>query len=156
MRKSVTINILLLSALILILSSCAADSCYDQTESFLKASFFNRSKGKLIPPDSITIYGLNMDTSKIYNKALSIQPALIPLNASSDTSIFIFKINGITDTVEFRYVSYPHLISKECGFTFYHNLDTIQPVYTRHAIDSIIIRKRNITTINEENIRIFY
>jgi hypothetical protein len=156
MRKLIFGNILLISGLILILSSCTPDSCYDQTESFLKASFYSYTKRLPQPPDSITIYGLNRDTSKIYDKALKVQPAQIPLNASSDTSIFIIKINGITDTVEFRYISYPHLISKECGFTFYHNLDTIQPVFTKHTIDSIHLSKRNITTVNEENIRIFY
>jgi hypothetical protein len=156
MRKPVPAKLLLFSGLILILSSCAADSCYDQTESFLKAYFFSSSADKLLAPDSLTIYGMNMDTLKIYDKMTNVQPALMSLNASSDTSKYIVRINGITDTVEFRYISYPHLVSKECGFTFYHNLDTAPPFYTQHLIKKILIVKRNISTTNEENIRIFY
>jgi hypothetical protein len=30
------------------------------------------------------------------------------------------------------------------------------PIYTKHAIDSVSLRKNKITTVNEENIRIFY
>lgn len=157
MRKSITGNLIFVtSGLILFLLSCTADSCFEETESFLKASFYNDATGKPQAPDSLSIYGLNTETVTVYNKALKVQPALIPLNAATSGCVYIIKINGITDTIEFRYDSYPHLISKECGYTFYYNLDTVLPEFTKHNIDNIYIGKRNITTINEENIRIFY
>ena len=157
MRKHFPGNlIIILPGLILFLFSCTADSCFEQTESFLKASFYNNATGKLQAPDSLTIYGLNMDTIKLYNKAANVQPALMPLNSATDNCVYIISINGITDTLEFSYISYPHLLSKECGYTFYHTLDTGPPVYTKHAIYDIYVGKRNITTVNEENIRIFY
>jgi len=156
MRKFIPGNLtIILSGLILFLISCTPESCFEETESYLKASFYS---GDVIPklraPDSLTIYGLNMD-SVLYNKSRNVQPALIPLNASASSSIFIIIINGISDTLEFRYSSYPHLVSKECGYTYYHNLDTNR-IFTKHKIINIYYGKRNITTINEENIRIFY
>lgn len=156
MKKFIPRNlIIILSGLILFLLSCTPESCFEETESFLKASFYNTTTKKLQAPDSVTIYGLNMETNKLYNKIRNVQRALLPLNIATGNCVYIIKINGITDTVEFRYSSYPHLLSKECGYTFYHNLDTDR-VFTKHAIVNINFSKRNITTINEENIRISY
>jgi hypothetical protein len=156
MRKRIPLKLCIaLSSLILILHSCTTGSCYEETDSYVKASFYNFKTQKLQAPDSVTIYGLNMGNSKLYNKASGVQPALFPLNPETISSKFIIKINGKTDTIEFRYNSYPHLVSKECGYTYYHNLDTDR-IFTKHAIINIYIGNRNISTINEENIRIFY
>lgn len=156
MRKLIQRNLTItFSVLILILHSCATGSCYEETDALVKASFYNFKTQKLQAPDSVTIYGLNMENSKLYSKAKGVQPALFPLNPAKISSTFIVKINGKTDTVEFRYNSYPHLISKECGISYYHNLDTDR-IFTRHAIINIYIGNRNISTVNEENIRIFY
>ncbi|HEX7493243.1 MAG TPA: DUF6452 family protein, partial [Bacteroidales bacterium] len=126
-----------------------------ETESYLKASFYSGDETKILTaPDSLTIYGLS-DTNKVYNKATKIEHALLPLNASTPECIFIIKINGTTDTVKFTYSSYPHLLSKECGYTFYHQLDTVRN-FSKHIIKDIYSGNLTITTLNVENIRIFY
>lgn len=154
MRKFIPGSLLIiLPGIILFLLSCTAGSCFEETESYLKVSFYSNTNLKLLAPDSLTVYGLNND-SLIYNKKASVQPALIPLNASTDTCSFIIKINGVTDTIEFRYNSYAHLISKECGVTFYHHLDTA--LYTKHAIIVLTTPNKTITNLNVENIRIQY
>jgi len=147
--------VIILSAILLFLLSCTPGSCLEETESYLKASFYSNTTKKLVAPDSLTVYGLNMESNKLYNKALKVQPARFPLNASSSGCIYIIKINGVTDTIEFRYSSYPHLISKECGYTFYHYLDS-EPKPTNHSIIEIYTGNKTITTLNVENIRIFY
>lgn len=135
--------------------SCAPEACLDETEAFLKASFYISLTSKKESPDSLTLYGINHDSVKIYNKAQGVQPALFPLDNSADNSVFIIKINGTFDTIGFSYSNRPHFISKECGYAMFHNLaDT--PYYTRHAIRKIYVSGRNITNANEENIRIFY
>jgi hypothetical protein len=145
---------LLLLLLPVIAYSCTPLSCFEETEAFAKASFFNNTTSKLQAPDSLTIYGITMESVLLYNKSVKVQPALLPLNPSAESCSFIIKINGITDTVDIKYTSYPHLISKECGVSFYHNIDTI--IHTKNIIDFIYITRGNITTVNEENIRIFY
>ncbi|HOW09890.1 MAG TPA: DUF6452 family protein [Bacteroidales bacterium] len=142
------------SAMIVIISSCSPDACFEETNAYLKASFCLDLTKKIKAPDSLTLYGLNAGGSRIYDKAAKIQPALLPLNPSSDTSSFAIRINGVTDTIIFVYTTYPHLISKECGYTFFHYLDTI--LYSRNIIDYIYRSNNSITTKNEENIRIFY
>jgi hypothetical protein len=143
--------ILILPGFIFFLVSCSQGSCFEETESYLKASFY--VKKTRTAPDSLTLYGLNND-SIIYYKKTSVQPALIPLNASQERCVFVIIINGVTDTIEFRYSSYPHMISKECGYTFYHHLDSVIPKY--HAIKDIYYSNKTITNLNVENIRIYY
>ncbi len=140
--------------LILLFQACTPQSCFEETDAYVKASFFKDDTGLLTPPDSLTLYGIGMQSSRLYNKGSKIQPALFPLNAANGISIFIININGISDTLTFTYSSYPHLISKECGYAFYHKIDT--PVVTNNLIKSVTLMKSNITTINEENIRINY
>jgi hypothetical protein len=147
-------RLLIFSGFCLLLNSCLEVACIDETEAFVKAGFYSYSTKKQIIPDSLTLYGINMQAKKIYSKAKLTPPALIPLRDSTDNSTFIIKINGVTDTIEFLYWSYPHLVTKECGYSTYHTLDTVY--HTRHAIDSIAKINENITTLNAENISIYY
>jgi len=136
------------------LFSCTPQACQEETRSLVKATFYINGTDTIKAPDSLTVYGLGMDTSKIYDKSPGVTIANLPLNASADSCSYVIKINGITDTLTFNYTTYPHLISKECGFTFYHILESY--TVTGRAVDAILIRNKNITTVNEENIRIFY
>ena len=154
MRKRLIYHIFIFSGFFLYLNSCTPESCIEETNAYLKATFYSFDTRKIVPPDKLTIYGIGRDTSKIYDNDAKVQPAMIPLNPSSDTSTFIIEINSVSDTLKLIYTSFPHLISKECGYTFYHKLDTL--FTTNNAIDSIYTGKKDITTINEENIRIYY
>jgi hypothetical protein len=140
-------------ALIINAGSCVPQACLDVTDANAKASFYETGTGKQQTPSKITLYGLGNDTAMVYNEAASLKNIEIPLNAGSDSCTFIMKINGITDTVTFFYSSYPHLVTKECGYTYYHNLETIEN--TRPDV-SFIITYGKVTTANEENINIFY
>jgi predicted nucleic-acid-binding Zn-ribbon protein len=136
------------------LNSCTLKSCFEETESRVKAGFYSKETGKALAPDSLTLYGMNLDTNKIYDKILNPKTAEFPLYAP-DTSIkFIIRINGIDDTIDFRYNSYLHLISKECGYTYFYNLDTA--FHSVNIIDSLSIYKKTISTLSEENMRIYY
>jgi hypothetical protein len=160
MRKFIPGNLIfVITGLLLFILSCTPESCFEETEAYLKATLYlDLGPGKAVKlqaPDSITVYGLNMETNKLYSSAKNTKVIKLPLNASATTSVFIIRINGVSDTLEFRYDNYPHLVSKECGYTYYHNLDTDR-IYTRHKILGLHYYKRTITTLNEENIRIFY
>jgi hypothetical protein len=144
---------LLIAGFTALIISCAPEACFEETNSYLKASLYSDSTKGLLAPDSLTLFGLDQ-AIKIYDKAKSVQPALLPLNASAGSCTFIIRINGINDTIQFLYSSYPYLISKECGYTFMHTLDS--HTFTQNNIDTVLIINRNITTANEENIRIFY
>lgn len=154
MRSSKNIIPAIIGTCALMLSvACTPGSCLEETDASVKTFFYLESTGKLTAPDSLTLYGTGIDSIK-YKKALRIQPAIIPMNPSTDNCSFVIRINGVSDTISFFYSSYPHLISKECGYTYYHYLDSV--FTTRHIIDTIIIKLRSVTTLNEPNIFIYY
>lgn len=136
------------------LTSCTPGSCFEKTDSLLDASFYDNATNKAIAPDSLTVFGLGVDTNKIYSASKSIKKASLPLNSASGNSVFIMKINKLTDTISVFYSSYPHLISKECGYTYYHHIDSV--FHSRNIIVSIFINQRTVTNLDEENLRIYY
>jgi hypothetical protein len=146
--------ILIPVCLSLYLGSCTAGSCFDETEAKVKGTFYSTETGKPLVPDSVTLFGIGMDTLKLYDKTLNLKTAEFPLFADATDRKFVIRVNGINDTMEFRYSSYTYLLSKECGFTFYFNLDTV--IHTLNIIQSVSIEKNTITTFNEENMRIFF
>ncbi len=143
----------IITILILTLSQCAPLPCTLETDATLKASFFSTGTGTAVAADSVTLFGIGRDTSIIYNKAKSLRSISFPLNSGSDSCSFYIKLNTLTDTITFYYTNYTHLVSKECGYTFYHTLDSIKHTRTVHDYN---IMNRDITTINAENIRIFF
>jgi hypothetical protein len=136
------------------LTSCTPGSCFEKTDSLLDASFYDKTTNKAKAPDSLTVFGLGLDTNKIYSASKTINKASLPLSSASDNSVFVMKINSLTDTVSVFYSSYPHLVSKECGYTYYHHIDSL--FHSRNAIDSISINQRIVTNLDEENLRIYY
>jgi predicted nucleic-acid-binding Zn-ribbon protein len=143
----------ILSILILYMSACTPETCLDETESYLKVTFYNYSTRTISAPSTISVHGVGRD-SLLYNQATQVKSAKLPLNQMADTTAFVLTINSISDTLIIRHTSFPHLISRECGYTYYFNIEP--PVTTRHIIDSISAPNRTITTQNEENLRIFY
>lgn len=146
-----------LVALTAIINSCTPESCLeDDTQSYVNATFYiNDGTGLIKAPDTLTIYGVGRSNLLLYDKALNVSTVSLPLDASAESCDFIFIINGITDTVSFTYNSYPHFISKECGYTFFHNLTLAEPK-TTNSIDNIYIVDNNVLISKKENIRIFY
>jgi hypothetical protein len=155
MKRSLTgFIVITISGLSLILNSCLEEACIEETNAYVKAGLYSYSTKNPVVPDSLTLYGINMQTYKIYDKAKITPPLLIPLKDSADYSTLIIKINGVSDTLKFTYWSFPHLVTKECGYSMYHTVDTVY--HTSHTIDSISKIDENITTTNAENIRIYY
>ena len=147
-------NILFLSLLVIVaVFSCTNQPCYQDTFSSVKADFYLTGSGKTTTADSLTLYALGRDTNKLYSSARNAAIFSFPLDASADSCRFYIKINTIEDTITLYYTSYTHLISKECGYTFYHILT--KPIRHNKSTPDYLIINENITTVNEENIRIF-
>ncbi|HEX2921368.1 MAG TPA: DUF6452 family protein [Bacteroidales bacterium] len=136
---------------LLLLISCTPESCIEDTEAYLKATFY-KSKTK-VKPDSLSAYGFGM-INPIYSGIRQISVARLPLNNGATTSEFILKIDTGTDTLTVNYSNYVHLVSKECGYTYFHNIEGI--TFGTGLIDSVWVINPTTTNDNEENIRIFY
>lgn len=135
--------------------SCTPESCFEERVAKASVPFYLSSTQQKKAPDNLTIFGLNTGTDKIYTDSKTTLRAELPLNPLTDSCSFVLIINGVTDTIMVTYDSYPHLISVECGYTYYHTIDR-PPSYTKNIIDSIIVKNPFVTTGNEENFRILY
>lgn len=153
MNYKSAVYIISVAILVSVLASCTPGSCQEETISKVKAGFYETGTGKPLKADSVTLFGLGKESEKIYDRALNLQVIYFPLDASSTKSTLILRINGKNDTVTLEYTSYPHLVSKECGYSFFHVLDT---VYNMRSDLDFLKKSQNITTLYEENIRIFY
>lgn len=153
MLKLRTLYIAIIIAGIL-LPACTPEGCLEETESFLKAAFYSSATGTPVRPDSITVYGNGMESMKIYSGHRQISIARFPLNPSSGSSDFVLKINTGTDILSVTYSSYVHLISKECGYSFNHIIESIST--SNNLIDSVRVINPQITNENLENIRIYF
>ena len=121
----------------------------------MRVSFYDYEKETKVLPESVTLYGADNDVA-IYgdkNKEISL-PALFPLKNSDNETEFIITINGTTDTIRFVHSNSLHLISKECGYTMFHTIDTVY--FTTNEIDSISLINKDITLRKTENVAIFY
>jgi predicted nucleic-acid-binding Zn-ribbon protein len=134
--------------------SCTPGSCLEETIAKTKVPFYLSSTQKIKAPDSLTIYGINNKSNKLYSSSRSVTRADLPLNPSTESCGFVLRINGVSDTLLLTYDSYAHFISKECGYTYYYKIDSLS--FTKNIIDTIIIKNRFVTTVNEENFRILY
>jgi hypothetical protein len=155
MKRFIPGGLVLVIVIALTVFSCTEGSCLEETESYVKATFYLNDTKKALAPELLSLHGVGMDTVFLYNNSANVKVALIPLNSSAESSKFIITINNVPDTLEFRYSSYPHLISKECGYTFYHHLEE-EPICTHQGVDSIFVANKTITNLNVENIRIYF
>lgn len=137
------------------LLSCTPESCFEETRATVKVMFYDTA-GVARQADSITIRGIGADTTELYKKELKVRNVLLPLDATDGNSVFLVRINGISDTLSLDYTSFPHLISQECGYAFYHTLADSTPLFSTHIIRRVLVKNRNISTANEENIRIYF
>lgn len=153
MKRFKIILKVIFAAAFLMSVSCVPESCFDEMNALIKATLITSIDGKNVAPEGFTMYGLEMDDT-IYYKEKSIKMAEIPLNPSAENCSFLTGIDSGTDTVTFFYSTFTHLVSKECGYTFYHYIDSLW--FTKNPIDTVIILNRYITTSDATNIQFYY
>lgn len=146
-------RVLLILAAAFLPHGCTPESCYENIVSGIKGGFYQTGTGLKISPDSVSLFGPGIDSPPLYSKATGLKEVVFPLNPAEPACSYIFTINGIRDTVTFTYTSFPHLISRECGYSMFHTLNSC--ISTGNIIDTIIIINRTIAIPYEENIRIF-
>ena len=148
------IAFLFAAGFIILLTSCLDAECIQETKAYMKVSFYSYETKTAASPDNLTLYGTN-NVVKLYDNQEKITlPALIPLKDSGNESEFIIEINGTEDTIQFVHSSFFHFISKECGYSMWHTIDTVY--FTTNEIDSISLINKEISLKNAVNVAIYY
>lgn len=146
-------NLLLFLCLILGIFSCATEGCYEDTESDLVISLNESDDETQTTIDSISVYGLGMESDSLYKK-VSTETLFLPLDAGSDYSTFVVVNGLVKDTISINYMSKSNFISKGCGYNFLYTIESI--TFTKNKIDTILIINNNVSPDDEENLRTFF
>lgn len=155
---------MLIVVLILLMYSCLNEEvCEDVATVPVRIGFYQMEAEEEDPQvlaiDSLTVFGVGND-SIIYQNRFNVSRIELPLNSAIDSCAFVFVLPShepgllpAADTVWFHYRILPNLISMECGFVSFYELNTV--THTRYNIDSLSIETPSITNTQDEHIKIF-
>lgn len=148
------LHITVLALLTLLTQACSEQACYDDVDPLVNVILLESGTGAAKKSDSLKVTGLAFPSPVALVTETSVTKFSIPLNPAAETSVIVILLNGIADTATISYTTFIHLVSPECGYTFY---SVIQGLNTTHnIIDSLIIENKNITVDGERNMRLFY
>ncbi|WP_025006664.1 DUF6452 family protein [Marinilabilia salmonicolor] len=86
--------------------------------------------------ENVSLIGMDMDDSIYREQKLS--ELFMPLNFDNDTSVFVLGVSEtLKDTLSVVYSKELDFISRDCGYIFTFELDTI--LHSRSFIDSVSI-----------------
>ncbi len=109
--------------------------------------------------DSVTVSGINND-SLIYDNSLNVGRIEMPLDPARDSCGFVIVFPPVEnldlplrDTLWFFYERKPNLISTECGFVNFYEIEEV--AYTTHRIDTMEIENTSVTNGLDEHIKAF-
>ena len=83
----------------------------------------------------VTVIGLGQEDS-VYNNE-SVSELFLPLNFDTDTTVFVITVKTLKDTLRLVAQRELDFISRDCGYIFTFNLDTV--IHTKTFIDSVSI-----------------
>jgi len=149
-------DLLLVLTVFLMTTGCQyAPKCLEPYDVTLHARFVTlagtQEKDTLL--QNADIYGIGREDSLITAGKESFSKIDFPPDPNRNHCSFIFRYNGLYDTLVFSYLRSVRLLSYECGYIQeYRNLKV---EYTMHQIDSIAVVDTLISNKDDENIKIY-
>jgi hypothetical protein len=137
--------------------ACTKPPCEKSGSVQLNANFYrnanNTVKDTLV--DSVTlVLGVNLDTVVYEANTTKTQSLSFPLSMNSDTSrVVIVFDQQVSDTLTFVVKRDLTMVSHECGFVYYFNIDEVQT--TNNKIKSVWVSKELVEYGTKENIKIY-
>jgi hypothetical protein len=138
-----------------ILQSCEGE-CGQLPESLSRINFHSiiDSVDRPAPVDNLSVYGLGREDSLLYSLRNNIGFINLPLNGNAGESAFVLLFDNIADTLWIEYDVIPVFESPECGFML--NFEISDARHTFNMIDSVVILINQVTSFEDNNIRIYH
>ncbi len=164
LNSAPVLRLLLIVSLGFVSVSCLNEEvCEDVATVPVRIGFYRLSTatGKADPLtiSGFTAYGVGRD-SIIYNNQNRVGQFELPLNSTADSCAFVLKLSSsqfpgevYNDTIWLYYSIKPLLISLDCGFVTFYQLNKVR--YTQSLIDSVAIDNNQIINSLDEHIKIF-
>ncbi len=149
--------LLVLLMMALFFSACTDDEiCEEATANALRVGFYIADQEVETPAslNALSIYALGVSNRKlIYDSENNVSRVELALNPASDVCGFVFVFGLQSDTLWFEYERETHLISVECGFTMFYNLQNAE--HTSDVILTLGIADSHVTNALNEHIKIY-
>ena len=154
MNQKIFMNARWWIAILLFAGGCNLDRpCEESTRFPVKTGFYKYQdhilKDTLL--QNLTIYALSRPDSFI-TEMDTLQAVDFPLSPFSDTTLILFRLDTVSDTLSFYYDRQLMLLSKACGFVMFFTLNDIQA--THHFIDSLSLTDRSLDANKKEHLQI--
>ncbi len=156
-------KILLFTVFILLFTSCDTqnDTCRKPRSVDLRVGFVldtlnvktKKYDALRLSVDSLWVKGIGHDKF-LYKKDKKISEIALPLNKFKKKSAFEIKFNTVVDTVEVVHRNFSEYLSLSCGTIITYEIDTVYS--TKHFIDSLSIKNKNVNIINVEHLQIHH
>ncbi len=137
------------------LVSCAEEGCQESRIVKVNARFFDKASNEPLAL-TLTLKGVGND-SLLYDNVAKVSTFEFFLKQDTSFTAFVlaFPADDVdNDTIFIRHTNKDKVISMDCGCATFSTINSID--YSRHTIDSLVIRNKAIGTSDEENIRIYF
>lgn len=118
-------------------------------QALVRATIWNSSTEAELS-SKVSIHGIGYDNYWV--KDSTIQKILLPLSPT-DTSNYVFSFDSYTDTIIFIHTKKLKYESMETGLYYEYQLKSVD--YTKNRLDSVEITDSLVTTIWNENIKLY-
>ncbi len=137
-----------------VIGSCSVQPCYEETDPLMNTLLLASGTGESATADSLRVRGVSATDTVEFVDERNATSFSLPLDPASDLSLFYITVNGIHDTAVIYYTRLPHLVSPECGYTFFN---TVTGVSTTHnIIDTLIIENSKVDLDGKKNLHLFF
>lgn len=143
-----------LAIIAMLTRSCSVQPCYEETDPVMITHLLTSGTGETAKADSLRVRGFSSSGIIKFVDARSVSVFTVTLDPSSDQSLFVITLNGVSDTATIFYTRIPHLVSPECGYTFVSDISGLMT--THHIIDTLMIENRSVNLDGRKNLHLFY
>jgi hypothetical protein len=140
--------------LVLLLTSCADQACYDNMDPMMNTSLLASGTGAEAKAENLVVTTITATDTIVFVDKTSVSSFSLPLDPGNDVSTFYIVLDGISDTAVITYTRHPHLVSAECGYTFVSELTGLRT--THNIIDTLIIENKSVNLNGKRNLHLFY
>ena len=125
-----------------VIVSCSVQPCYEETNPLMNTVLLASGTGEIATADSLRVRGVSATDTVEFVDTRNATSFSLPLDPASDLSLFYITVNGIHDTAVIYYTRLPHLVSPECGYTFFTSVTGVST--THNIIDTLIIENSKV------------
>ncbi len=143
--------------LTILLSACDDDDvCEEITANNLRVGFYQvgqEDAQSWATVDSLMVHSLEKPDDPVHDTLYTVSSLELPLNIHASSCVFVIDFFHAKDTLWLYYNKETHLISVECGFTVFFNIQEVE--YTNHYVEGLSLEMPEVTNTLDEHIQIF-